>query len=301
MNSKSIGTNPQCTQVDKDPGKIICVCNENYCDKLDTKWPEKSGQVYLYQTTRAGLRLERLNLTAGADVGVGAVNNKTGDCLDKSPNTIQVDLGVEHQTILGWGGAFTDAATININNLSKAVGMRLLESYYADDGLQYNFGRVPVGSTDFSARTYSYDDTKTPEEPDYNLTKWALAEEDLLHKIPVIKQAMEIRSKNRQEIDNSELKLFGSPWTPPAWMKDNHNFTRGHLIDDDKVYQSYANYLVKFYQAYKERGVDFWGATVQNEPVAANLPFYFFNSLQMTNAQSIKFISKFLGPTFEGN
>ena len=205
---------------------------------------------------------------------------------------IRVDLDSERQSILGWGGAFTDSTGENLNNLPKNLSVRLIESYYGRNGLQYNFGRVPIGSTDFSSRLYSYDDS---DEPDYNLTQWSLAEEDRRLKIPWIRKAMKIARGA-----GTDIKLFSSPWTPPTWMKTNNDFVRGHLIDDDRVYRSYTNYLMKFYDAYEKSGIHFWGATVQNEPIGAFMPYvYFFNSLQYDNEEYIKFITKYLGPALE--
>lgn len=167
------------------------------------------------------------------------------------------------------------------------MGEKLISSYYGS-GLRYNFGRVPIGGTDFSARAYSYDDGEN-NEPDYDLINWSLAPEDEAFKIPVIKRALEL-------IKDNNLKLFASPWSPPSWMKTNKAFARGHLIDTDQVYSSYAKYLIKFFDSYHENGIDFWGATLQNEPASAYLPIYWFNSLQFGADEQKKFITKYYGP-----
>lgn len=189
---------------------------------------------------------------------------------------------------MGWGGAFTDAVGFNLRNLSQQLSDRLMESYYGPTGLQYNMGRVPIGGADFSSRAYSYDDSI---EPDYELNRWALADEDSQFKIPFILQA--IRLAKQTETD---LKLFASPWSPPKWMKTNNNFIAGRLIDDDKVYKSYTEYLMKFYEAYESKGIKFWGATVQNEPIWAFMPNQTINGLQFSNEQMSKFIINYLGP-----
>lgn len=213
----------------------------------------------------------------------------------KSTASIGVNLDDRQQEVLGWGAAFTDAATINIHSLSSKLSERLLSSYFGPNGLQYNFGRVPIGGSDFSTRAYSYADSN---EPDVNLTRWSLAAEDLTYKIPTIKRATEMVEGNTTDGTN-KLKLFASPWSPPKWMKTSNSFKRGHLIDRDDIYRSYANYLVKFYQSYRDHGIEFWGATIQNEPIAAYLPFYFFNSLQMSSSQTINFVTNYLGPALE--
>lgn len=214
--------------------------------------------------------------------------------LSSSKSEIIVDLNKEHQTIMGFGGAFTDSFGQNLKDLTPDLQDKLLESYFGKNGLHYHFGRVPIGGTDFSARNYTYDDTK---EPDYELKHWSLTKEDYEYKMPAIKKALNLAKQER----NVDLKLFASPWSPPAWMKTSNSLVRGHLIDSDLVYSSYTEYLMKFYKAYKEEGINFWGATVQNEPVAAYLPIYFFNSMQFSNLEMTKFITKYLGPALEKN
>lgn len=170
----------------------------------------------------------------------------------KKLDQVDIDLEVRHQKILGWGGAFTDAALININNLTEELSGKLMGSYFGENGLQYNFGRVPIGCSDFSTHPYSYDNSSG----DYELSQWSLSKEDLELKIPYIKQAMKLLKQH--ELD--DLKWIASPWSAPYWMKTNKTIARGHLIDDDKVYSSYANYLMKFYDAYEQHGIKFWGA-----------------------------------------
>lgn len=284
--TKIAGSACNSQQVDGNPEKIICVCNEQKCDDLKFDWPQESGQVFVVQTSQAGERFKVYDLYGNQSDLVEKVEDKS-----TTNKFVRVDLSIEHQSVLGWGGAFTDATGENLRSLPKQLADRIIEDYYGHDGLEYNFGRVPLGGSDFSSRAYSYDDT---DKPDYELEHWSLTDEDKNYKIPYIKQAQEVANKS-----GVDLKLFASPWSPPKWMKKNKSFVRGHLINDDKIYKSYANYLMKFYEAYKEHGIEYWGATVQNEPIAAYLPFYFFNSLQFSNGEIIKFISKYLGPALE--
>lgn len=263
--------------VDDDPKKIICVCSEDSCDQLGgLNWPHEPGEVWVYTSNRAGKRFD----------------------LDKDPSankkdfsssaTINVDLSKKYQTIIGWGGAFTDAFGINVRSLSEEMQDNLIEAYFGQDGLRYNFGRVPIGGSDFSPRAYTYDDSL---EPDYQLKNFSLTDEDNKYKIPLILSAM--------KTSGIHLNFFASPWSPPAWMKQNKKLIRGHLTDDDRIYKAYAEYLIKFFQEYKKAGIKFWGATVQNEPSASNMPLYFFNSLQMDSRETIKFVKEYLGPALE--
>jgi glucosylceramidase len=69
-------------------------------------------------------------------------------------NKIVVNANDKYQTMMGWGGAFTDSTGINIDSLDEQAQDKLLESYFSDHGIEYNLCRVPIGSTDFSERAY---------------------------------------------------------------------------------------------------------------------------------------------------
>lgn len=259
--------------------KLVCACDNSTCDTLEFTWPVRSGQTYLVESTKSGKRF------SGRQVEETSASEQTGVA-----NRVRIDLSKRYQEILGWGGAFTDASLININSLSARLGQKLLESYYGESGLQYNFARVPIAGTDFSTRFYTYDDSSD----NFNLSQWKLADEDLNLKIPYLRKAIALTG-----ITGDRLKLFASPWSPPVWMKTLRQATHCGLIDEDRVYTTYAEYLIKFYQAYEEAGIDFWGATVQNEPRAASLPEYTFNSCEFSNEQISNFVARYLGPALE--
>lgn len=261
---------------------MVCVCNANACSGLHFTWPQASGEVYLVESSKSGKRFKTRDITGDQIEVENAIENE-----------IFVNLNEERQSIMGWGGTFTDAAGYNLRKLSDELAEEVLQSYFGPFGLQYNFARVPIGGTDFSMRPYTLNESP---EPDLNQTKWALAEEDLDLKIPFIKRALEI---GKEQL-NVDLKLFATPWSPPTWLKDNHQLVRGSLVDKHEIYQSYILYLMKFFDSYEENGIPFWGATVQNEPVASGLPFYFFNSLNFKdNDQLVRFIRDYLGPALE--
>uniref|UniRef100_A0A6G1S6B3 Glucosylceramidase n=1 Tax=Aceria tosichella TaxID=561515 RepID=A0A6G1S6B3_9ACAR len=273
--------------------KSVCVCNSTYCDEFDFKWPTKRGEGLFVQTTKTGLRFYGHNLSKNdQEVAVASISPESSSSIDHASDVIELTVNItsERQSILGFGGAFTDAAGINIQGLPKRLRRRLMESYFGKHGSQYTFGRVVIGGADFSTRAYSLDD-RPDGSSDFNLTHWSLAPEDHKYKIPLIKEAKKLVKSYK-----SSLSLFGSSWSPPAFMKTSHSLVRGHLIETDQVYRSNAQYLVKFYEAYKSEGIDFWGGTVQNEPVASDSRFYNFNSLEMSPEEAIKFVGKYLGP-----
>lgn len=273
------------------PGWTICVCNSNSidsCGRLQFAWPQSSGTLLRVTTSKSGRRFETTRLD-------GTRNRYGAKDKGVEASELRINLNDEKQTVLGWGGALTDAALFNINNLSSELSQQVLESYYGRDGLQYNFVRVPIAGTDFSIRKYSYDDIADDSVPDYNLQKWALAPEDTHLKIPYLKRIAQIVVNDGLP----EIKHLATPWSPPKWMKDNKSFIRGHLTASEKIYRAYAKYLVKFFLTYREHGIEFWGSTIQNEPIAAFFPHYFFNSLEMGPSEMIDFIGNYLGPELE--
>lgn len=166
---------------------------------------------------------------------------------------------LKFQTIKGFGGAITDAAGSNIYSLSSETVKNLILSYFSPTaGIEYNILRVPIGGTDFSLREYSYADD-SPD--DFDLKSFNLQMEDLKWKIPFIQTAKNLSKKS--------ISLFASPWSAPKWMKTNNDFKgNGTLIGPEggKYYQAWANYYLKFFQAYKKYNLNFWALTAQNEP-----------------------------------
>ena len=266
----------KCVPKKYDQDSVVCVCNSTYCDTLDDEGIIQPGTFLAYYSSLSGLRLER---------HVGKIENssKSGE--------VKVEVGDQYvQTILGFGGAFTDAATMTMKSLSSKSQANLFSSYFSPQGIEYTVGRIPIASCDFSTRVYSYDDFVG----DFNLTKFSLAEEDIVYKIPVIKQAIGMSRRN--------ISLFGSPWSSPYWMKTNNNMTgRGFIKGEvgDIYYKAWAQYFVRFIQEYKKQGLDIWGITSQNEPTDGRLPGFRFQCLGWTAELQRDFIAKDLGPALE--
>ncbi|KAG8323947.1 hypothetical protein J6590_103926 [Homalodisca vitripennis] len=143
--------------------------------------------------------------------------------------------------------------------------------------------RVPIASSDFCTRTYTYDDTPG----DVNLEYFKLAPEDYTYKIPVISAARQMSPHN--------LYLFGSPWTSPNWTKNDNSYTRGYMKEEYFGY--WAKYLLRFLEEYRKEGIDFWGFSPFNEPInALYLKQYLINSMQWLPMAHRVFIRDHLGP-----
>ena len=165
-----------------------------------------------------------------------------------------VDPRRTFQTMIGIGGALTDAAAETFAKIPTDRQAQLLDAYYSPErGIGYTLARTNINSCDFSSASYTY-----VTEGDTNLSSFTIAP-DLKYKIPLIKRAL-AASGNR-------LKLFASPWSPPAYMKDNNDMLHGgHLRPEYR--QAWALYYTKFIKSYRQAGVPVWGITIQNEPMA---------------------------------
>uniref|UniRef100_A0A914DJ27 Glucosylceramidase n=1 Tax=Acrobeloides nanus TaxID=290746 RepID=A0A914DJ27_9BILA len=255
-----------------------CVCNATYCDEMSPLGTLSPGQVAVYTSSMSGKRLERTNLNFGTS--------------DK-PNsiTVKVNENMKNQTIFGFGGALTGYQGYVISKLDPAVQQIVLQQIFSPDGLGYTIGRVPIGASDYSLDVYSY-----AEVPgDMNLTYFALGDEDIKYKIPYIQQA--------QALAGGKIKLFGSPWTAPGWMKTTGSTHGGGMIKGDingPYYQTWAQYYVKFFEEYAKNNVSFWGFTVMNEPVGNGPPTYFLAN-HFNSTMHRDFIKGLLGPAIRNN
>jgi glucosylceramidase len=189
-----------------------------------------------------------------------------------------VDPRKTFQPFLGIGGALTDAAAETFAKLPAARQEEVLAAYYSTDrGIGYTLGRTNINSCDFSSGSYTY-----VTEGDADLRSFSIAP-DLRFKIPLIKRAM-AASGNR-------LKLFASPWSPPAYMKDNNDMLHGgHLRPE--YFHTWALYYTKFIESYRKEGVPVWGITIQNEPMATQT----WESCVYQSADERDFLKHHLGP-----
>ncbi len=213
------------------------------------------------------------------DLGTVAFGSTT-----PSTPTIVVDPTLTYQRMQGFGGAITDSSATVLYRLSpaaRAATMRSLFDPVTGDGLDYL--RQPIGASDFVATAdYTYDDLSAGQT-DYAQKQFSIAH-DQAQILPLLRQAAAI---------NPHLQIIASPWSPPAWMKTNDSLIGGRLIDDPRIYRSYALYLLKFVQAYRANGVRVDAITVQNEPQNRTPSGY--PGTDMPSAQEEKVIED-LGP-----
>lgn len=267
---------PKCWPRDYGFGSPVCVCGMTYCDFIGDIGPLPKGAAVAFESSKAGLRFRRTVLFRKE---TGPPGNNT--------LLIVINPGKTYQEIFGFGGAFTDSAGLNLRNLPIQLQDAIIGSYYSTAGIEYSIARIPMASTDFSMRKYTYDDHPN----DFFLLNFTLAAEDIHLKIPYIKRAM--------HMSNKRIWFYGSPWSSPAWMKTSHKlegpgFLKGH--PGGPFYKTWAAYFVRFVQEYEKKGIPIWGLTVQNEPSSGFVPFYPWQTLAFTPQIQRDFIKRDLGP-----
>ncbi len=190
-----------------------------------------------------------------------------------------VDPRKTFQTFLGIGGALTDASAETLAKLPESRQEELLEAYYdTERGIGYTLARTNINSCDFSSASYTYVDEGDGELESFSITH------DLQFKIPLIKRAM--------AASHGSLKLFASPWSPPAFMKDNNDMLHGGKLLPEYL-DSWARYYTKFIKSYRDEGVPVWGITIQNEPMATQI----WESCIYQAEDEQNFLKNHLGPT----
>ena len=197
--------------------------------------------------------------------------------------TIAVDAKETYQTIDGFGNCLTGGSAILLRRMDPGKRSALLKELFATDGnnIGISYLRISIGASDLSDRVFSYDDL--PEgETDPDMTKFSI-DPERVDLIPVLKEILEI---------NPQIKLMGSPWSAPVWMKTNNHSKGGSLKPE--FYDAYAKYFVRYIQEMKVEGINIDAITIQNEPLhPGNNP-----SMYMTAEDQAIFIRRSLGPAF---
>jgi len=194
-----------------------------------------------------------------------------------------VDPAKTFATVLGIGGAITDAAAETFDKLPKAKQAELLKAYYDPvEGIGYTLARTHINSCDFSSEAYTY-----VADGDRELKTFDIAP-DLRHRIPLLRAALATAGRS--------LTVYASPWSPPAWMKDNGSMLQGgRLLPACR--DAWARYFVEFIRAYERQGVPIWGVSVQNEPMAIQT----WESCVFTAEEERDFVRDHLGPALHAS
>jgi glucosylceramidase len=197
---------------------------------------------------------------------------------------IEVDDSQTFQQIDGFGFCLTGGSATLLNSLTADNKDNVLKELFAADStfIGISYLRISIGASDLSATAFTYDDMPAGQT-DEPLDHFSIDAEktDL---IPILKKILAI---------NPNIKILGSPWSPPKWMKSNNSFVGGSLKPE--YYASYAQYFVKYIQAMKAEGITIDAITVQNEPLNPNNN----PSLLMQSGEQANFVKTALGPAFQ--
>ncbi|MCU0332770.1 MAG: hypothetical protein MUC75_05370 [Ignavibacteriaceae bacterium] len=225
-------------------------------------------------------------------------------------NLIIIYPSVTRQTIDGIGSSFTESSAFVLAHLDKKKRAEVMEKIYGDKGANFSLTRTHIGSCDFCVEgKYSYLDKKgdtelktfsiEPDKNGFDPQKYTSIQDPAYDLLPMIKEAIEVK---RRQKDN-DLRIVASAWTAPRWMKDiedyyikgteENNFqgTGGKLKSEYE--ETYADYLIRYLDAYKSEGIKIWGITPVNEPHGNNGQW---ESMHFTPETQNEFIKKYLGP-----
>ncbi len=194
---------------------------------------------------------------------------------------IDIDPATRYQSVLGFGAAFTDSSCYLLSQMESTHRTKLLHELLGADGLRLSMGRTCIGASDYARTLYSFDESQTP---DPELKRFSI-EHDRAYILPMLLASQQV---------NPEMYYFSAPWSPPGWMKAGGSMLGGSMRKE--YFGPYAQYFVKFIQAYRAAGVKVRAITSQNEVdtdqngrMAAAL---------WGQEYEIGFIKEFLGPAF---
>jgi glucosylceramidase len=245
------------------PGLLLAACSSN-------------GTVSDTQTPPPTCATDEVEFVPNAQVAVWVTTGDRRKLLSREPtihfepapevplDLISIDLFPErtYQTVDGFGATFTDSSTWLIwNRLDEAQRDELMRNLFdPNEGAGFSFMRHAAGASDFALSSYTYDDL--PEgKTDPQLEQFSI-EHDRAYTIPVMKQALAL---------NPALKLFGTSWSAPAWMKTSESLIGGRLKPE--FFSAAAHYLLRYVAAFAAEGLPIFAISLQNEPGFAPLDY----------------------------
>jgi glucosylceramidase len=226
---------------------VGCSSGNSAGNDLASETAQKRGDITMYIT--AG---DRSHAFSKVEVNY----NKTTDVLPSA--TITLNPAQRYQTMHGFGAAVTGSTCYNLLRMQAENRAKFLKSTFSPtEGMGYSYIRISIGCSDFSLSEYTCCDIR-------GIENFALTPEENNYVIPILKEILAI---------NPDIKILGSPWTCPRWMKVNNltdrqpynSWTGGQLNPD--FYQDYATYFVKWIQAFAAEGIAITSVTPQNEPL----------------------------------
>ena len=252
---------------------LFQTCTESTAENFSDTTPVIDGSNVEIFTTADSSNL-RLTPMPGATFAPAPQPLETEIAIFVNPNK-------KFQTLLGIGGAITDASAEVFATLPTEQQDRFLQAYFDPVvGIGYTLTRTTIHSCDFSKESYTYVSDDDPQLSTFNI------ERDTRYRIPLIKRAIATAG--------GELPLYVSPWSPPSFMKTNNQMLQGGKLRKE-FYPAWSSYFVKFIQAYEAQDIPIWGLTIQNEPMATQR----WESCIYSAEEERDFLKLHLGPDLE--
>lgn len=201
---------------------------------------------------------------------------------EKSLPILKIETAQKCQTVEGVGAALTHASAYVFNhNLTAQQRDSLFKELFTPQGIGLNYTRLCIGASDFAFKLFSYS-----EKEDFTLSNFSIAE-DYKDVIPMLKEILAI---------NPHLQIMATPWSPPAWMKTNNSMVGGKLRTE--CYDVFADYLIKYLQAYDKEGITIQTLSVQNEPEFGTAAY---SCMDMNAEEQKVFIRDHFGPKLKAS
>ena len=255
-------------------GCVSCQENNNPIDDVDNGENPATGDVTMFVTTN--------NRSQDFKKQFADFSDKS----NMSPTTIRLEPETRYQTMDGFGAAVTGSTCYNLMQMTQENREKFLkETFSHEEGMGHSYIRISIGCSDFSLSEYSCCDTP-------GIENFGLTSEETDYVIPILKEILAI---------NPDIKIMGSPWTPPRWMKVNNlqdlqpfnSWTSGQL--NPAYYADYATYFVKWIQTFEQQGIKIYSVTPQNEPLNRGNSA----SLFMGWEEQFEFVKNHLVPQFK--
>lgn len=241
--------------------------------------PEGAGGAGGEEVPVAPPREEPTLITSGPNAywQVGEVTEVTSGSAN-----VTINVNQAQQDWHGFGGTFNEAGWDALEVLDASERDRAIQLLFdANDGANFLYGRIPVGSSDYGLNRYSL----APTANDYEMRDFSI-ERDRQDLIPYIKAALAVKP---------DIRFWASPWSPPPWMKDNNAFDRGNMKNDAQTLGAHALYLARFVEEYAKEGIHIEHVQPQNEPgYAQDYP-----SCGWTGSQMADYIANHLSRVFQ--
>jgi glucosylceramidase len=252
----------------------------------------------------------KILLTSEAGDKIAPLKNVTFHSGKAKGKVITVHPDITKQKIVGIGTSFTESSAFVLAHLDKNKRAEVMANIYGEKGANFSLARTHIGATDFAVNgRYSYAELKDDadlssfsinvDSDGFSVNEHPGIQDQQFDLLPMIKEAYAI--KNQQ--NDKDLRIVASAWTAPPWMKDiedyyikpsetnNHEGSGGEL--KPQYVATYADYLIKYLDAYQEQGIDIWALTPVNEPHGNSGQW---ESMHFTPKTQSTFIKNHLGP-----